>query len=149
MLADFQAVAELGWIAGCGVLLCAFACFTVLPSLLIDPDRSSCLTVAGGLSVIHAPRAERIGSRPSRLHRIGSAHARLCSQSKPGCRPRWVPASRDGVPRLVLRRVRWQGRPVRSSQLLRMQGDGLDSVQWSRMVLISTARPGPAWGTRS
>lgn len=34
MLADFQAVAELGWIAGSGVLLCAFSCFTVMPALL-------------------------------------------------------------------------------------------------------------------
>jgi hopanoid biosynthesis associated RND transporter like protein HpnN len=33
-LADFQAVAELGWIAGSGVLLCALSCFTVLPALL-------------------------------------------------------------------------------------------------------------------
>ena len=41
VLADFQAVAELGWIAGCGVLLCAFACFTVLPSLLMLFDRRS------------------------------------------------------------------------------------------------------------
>jgi hopanoid biosynthesis associated RND transporter like protein HpnN len=41
MLADFQAVAELGWIAGCGVLLCAFACFTVLPALLMICDRRS------------------------------------------------------------------------------------------------------------
>src|SRR5439155_6958087 len=39
MLADFQAVAELGWIAGCGVLLCALACFTVLPALLMLLDR--------------------------------------------------------------------------------------------------------------
>jgi hypothetical protein len=39
MLADFQAVAELGWIAGCGVLLCALACFTVLPALLVVFDR--------------------------------------------------------------------------------------------------------------
>src|SRR5205814_7468030 len=39
MLADFQAVAELGWIAGCGVLLCALACFTVLPALLTLFDR--------------------------------------------------------------------------------------------------------------
>src|SRR5262249_8410371 len=39
MLADFQAVAELGWIAGCGVLLCALACFTVLPALLMVTDR--------------------------------------------------------------------------------------------------------------
>ena len=39
VLADFQAVAELGWIAGCGVLLCALACFTVLPALLMLFDR--------------------------------------------------------------------------------------------------------------
>jgi uncharacterized protein len=39
ILADFKAVAELGWIAGCGVLLCAFACFTVLPSILMLFDR--------------------------------------------------------------------------------------------------------------
>ena len=45
MLADFQAVAELGWIAGCGVLLCAFACFTVLPALLMLFDRRGTLRV--------------------------------------------------------------------------------------------------------
>jgi hopanoid biosynthesis associated RND transporter like protein HpnN len=39
MFADFRAVAELGWIAGCGVVLCALACFTVLPSLLVLCDR--------------------------------------------------------------------------------------------------------------
>src|SRR5262249_31102926 len=46
MLADFQAVAELGWIAGSGVLLCALACFTVLPSLLMLFDRRQ--TVGSG-----------------------------------------------------------------------------------------------------
>src|SRR5438445_3106177 len=39
MLADFQGVTELGWIAGSGVLLCALACFTVLPALLMLFDR--------------------------------------------------------------------------------------------------------------
>jgi hopanoid biosynthesis associated RND transporter like protein HpnN len=39
MLADFQAVVELGLIAGSGVLLCALACFTVLPALLRIIDR--------------------------------------------------------------------------------------------------------------
>ena len=34
MLADLKAVSELGWIAGCGVLLCAFSCFIVVPALL-------------------------------------------------------------------------------------------------------------------
>jgi hypothetical protein len=32
MLADLQAVTELGWIAGCGVLLCAMSCFIVVPA---------------------------------------------------------------------------------------------------------------------
>ena len=34
MLADLKAVAELGWIAGCGVLLCALSNFIVMPALL-------------------------------------------------------------------------------------------------------------------
>ncbi len=34
MLADFQAVSEMGWIAGSGILFCAISCFTTLPSLL-------------------------------------------------------------------------------------------------------------------
>src|SRR5439155_1954714 len=49
MLADFQAVAELGWIAGCGVLLCAFACFTVLPAMLCVSD---CRSSVGALAII-------------------------------------------------------------------------------------------------
>src|SRR5207253_8413601 len=43
MLGDFRAVAELGWIAGCGVLLCALACFTVLPAVLTLADRRGLL----------------------------------------------------------------------------------------------------------
>jgi hopanoid biosynthesis associated RND transporter like protein HpnN len=39
MLADFQAVAELGWIAGSGVFLCALSCFTILPAVLKLADR--------------------------------------------------------------------------------------------------------------
>src|SRR5439155_9379514 len=34
MLADFKAIAELGWIAGSGVILCALSCFTVMPAVL-------------------------------------------------------------------------------------------------------------------
>src|SRR5207253_4137756 len=50
MLADFRAVSELGWIAGCGVLLCALACFTVLPAALMIADRR--LVVGGGWWVV-------------------------------------------------------------------------------------------------
>jgi len=38
MLTDLNAVSELGWIAGCGVLLCAFSCFIVVPALLAIMD---------------------------------------------------------------------------------------------------------------
>src|SRR5439155_9171717 len=69
-LADFQAVAELGWIAGSGVLLCALACFTVLPAALKLFDRRQSPPVAtGGL--------ERLPSTPydpwlPRLARLAS-----------------------------------------------------------------------------
>jgi hopanoid biosynthesis associated RND transporter like protein HpnN len=39
MLADFKAVAELGWIAGSGVLFCAVACLTVMPAALALVER--------------------------------------------------------------------------------------------------------------
>ena len=41
MLADFKAVAELGWIAGSGVLLCALSCFIVMPALLTIFDSAA------------------------------------------------------------------------------------------------------------
>ena len=59
MLADFQAVAELGWIAGCGVLLCALACFTVLPALLMLFDRRTSRSHAErGYARCDAPRRD-------------------------------------------------------------------------------------------
>src|SRR5207248_8945739 len=39
MLADFKAVAELGWIAGWGVLFCAASCLTLLPAALTIVER--------------------------------------------------------------------------------------------------------------
>ena len=78
MLADFQAVAELGWIAGCGVLLCALACFTVLPALLMLFDRRA----PGGA------HATDVGRRP--------AQRRLAAVSWPGGRGWVVGAGRGG-----------------------------------------------------
>ena len=92
MFADFTAVAELGWIAGWGVFLCAFACFTVLPALIVLTDHRP--TVGGGLSVI-TPEGERVqpAIRPPESER----------RRRPGCR-RWRrPAlgarGRVGMPR--------------------------------------------------
>src|SRR5205823_10088254 len=70
MLADFRAVAELGWIAGCGVLLCALACFTVLPALLMIFDRRQ--SVRSPWSV------------------VGSKELRTTDAWLPGLRPHWV-----------------------------------------------------------
>ena len=58
MLADFQAVAELGWIAGCGVLLCAFACFTILPAALCITDRRGALGRSLSLVTVEGERRE-------------------------------------------------------------------------------------------
>ena len=35
MLADFKAVAELGWIAGSGMLFCAASCLMLMPAMLV------------------------------------------------------------------------------------------------------------------
>src|SRR5204862_2848218 len=87
MFADFKAVAELGWIAGCGVLLCALACFTVLPAMvmLLDGRRE----LAGDRSVLPLP-PEREPITPPPLWLPGLAR-----------RPRWVLGSGVGVILLV------------------------------------------------
>src|SRR5207248_1009348 len=59
-LADFMAVSELGWVAGCGVLLCALSCFTVLPALIVLVDRRR-IPASGGGS--HSPLAGRVDRR--------------------------------------------------------------------------------------
>ena len=41
MLADFQAVSEMGWIAGSGILLCMASCYTTLPALLAVSERKN------------------------------------------------------------------------------------------------------------
>src|SRR5262249_52409116 len=40
MLADFKAVAELGWIAGRGILLCAASCLLLMPAMLVLVDKA-------------------------------------------------------------------------------------------------------------
>ena len=87
MLADFQAVAELGWIAGCGVFFCAFACFTVLPALMYLTDRRP--VVGGGLAVITAD-GERIQSMHRSPLTIGRLPVWLPFLAR---RPRWVLAA--------------------------------------------------------
>lgn len=129
-LADFQAVAELGWIAGCGVLLCAFACFTFLPALLMVFDRRGPLIV------------DQDDPRKSLLF----THA----ETAPGEDRRWL-AWIGRRPGLVLSLgliltfgiglgiglVRYD------HNLLNLQAANLDSVKWELTLIDHTA--GASW----
>jgi hypothetical protein len=70
MLADFQAVVELGWIAGCGVLLCALATCTFLPALLTLLDRRRCTAEQGPVVCdigSYRPWLPGLANRPQRV----------------------------------------------------------------------------------
>lgn len=130
MLADFTAVAELGWIAGCGVLLCALACFTVLPALLMLTDHRR---MPGGLAVITAD-----GERRHSQDKAAIPHAAwLPTLAR---RPRWVLAG--GLAALAILAV-FSGRVGYDHNLLHMQAEGLDSVRWEQRLIDRTA--GASW----
>jgi hopanoid biosynthesis associated RND transporter like protein HpnN len=117
MLADFQAVAELGWIAGCGVYFCLLAVFTVLPAALRLTDRRASTVpiilpvYPGGLWL---PRLLR--------------------------RPRWVVAIGLGVTAVM---AICAARVTYDHNLLHLQAESLDSVQWELKLIEHTA--GASW----
>ena len=109
IFADFKAVAELGWIAGCGVLLCALACFTFLPALLMIFDRRR---MSWPTSVAQLAESRRQTYRPPLAERIAAI---------PG--PGWLPGLMRR-PACGLRRRRSAHRrhgPVCEPRLLRSQ----------------------------
>jgi hypothetical protein len=117
MFADFQAVAELGWIAGCGVLLCALACFTVLPALLMLFDRRQAPVAAT------IPLSTEAGWLP-----------RLSSQ------PRWIVGTGialTAVAALMACRLGYD------HNLLHLQARDLDAVKWELTLIEHTA--GASW----
>jgi uncharacterized protein len=125
MFADFRAVAELGWIAGCGVVLCALACFTVLPALLTLGDRRKAPGGEGG------PR-DVLPFRDS--------------QGKDGWLPglwrysRWVVAGGLGLAVVLgvcTSRIRYD------HNLLNLQARELESVRWEKTLIEHTA--GASW----
>src|SRR5204863_1571668 len=81
MLADFQAVAELGWIAGSGVLLCAFSCFTVMPAMQCLLEKSQ-----------RQSSRDKNDGRFALILRRSSSALRPTQTWLPGlaARPRWV-----------------------------------------------------------
>ncbi len=134
MLADFTAVAELGWIAGWGVFLCGFACFTVLPALIVLTDRRP--TVGGGLGII-TPEGDRVrpALRPPESERRTPTWLPALAR-----RPRWVLAT--GLVGLVVLGT-FSSRVGYDHNLLHMQADGLESVQWEHKLIERTA--GASW----
>jgi hypothetical protein len=135
MLADFQAVAELGWIAGWGVILCALATYTVLPALIAVTDRRG--SMGRSLSVITRAGERRQSDAPNRPTPASSQRHWL-----PGlaAHPRWVLAA--GVLIVIgagvaAARVRYD------HNLLNLQSAELDSVRWEHKLLERTA--GASW----
>lgn len=131
-LADFQAVSELGWIAGSGVLLCALACFTLLPAALKLGDRRQFPREDHGLNG-SARGLARLLAFP------GAARAQVWL---PGLakRARWVVA---GAAALAVVMVVASLRVNYDHNLLHLQARDLDSVKWELTLNEHTA--GATW----
>ncbi len=128
MFADFQAIAELGWIAGSGILLCALSCFLVMPALLRLLDRRE---------VVAAARPHPAGTPAVLPLRPRGLTAWLPALAD---RPRWVIgvslAACAALAGLALR-VGYD------HNLLHLQAEGLDSVNWELKLIDHTA--GASW----
>lgn len=130
MLADFKAVAELGWIAGCGVLFCAISCIVLMPALLV---------LAEGRGNNLSQRAVRKGNKNSRL--------------TPAVQPDTIPFPSAWLPGLSLRpRLvlavgavlllvcgAFATRLNYDHNLLNLQANGLDSVKWEHKLIERAA----------
>ena len=124
MFADFQAVAELGWIAGSGVLFCGLACATVLPAalVLLEGRRGDRVPGARILSIAGArPFLPAIASRPKLVLIVGLVFTGAAAV--------------------------FGSRVVYDPNLLNMQADGLDSVEWEHVLIRHAA--GATWDAMS
>ncbi|MCI0380947.1 MAG: MMPL family transporter, partial [Gemmataceae bacterium] len=122
MLADLQAVAELGWIAGSGVLLCALSCFLVMPALLTLWD----VRFAGNVDVVPVTSLKEYQAdrRPW----------------LPALKPHWVIVASVAV---TLGLGYLATKIGYDHNLLRLQAQHLDSVQWEQKLMANT--DGASW----
>jgi hopanoid biosynthesis associated RND transporter like protein HpnN len=130
MLADFQAVAELGWIAGSGVVLCALSCFTMLPAVLTLCDRRTLSRDHGSLSV-----NTMNGSMDNGDAKAGSI---------------WLPGLAGKSGRVVAAGLALTAilavfacRLTYDHNMLHLQARDLESVQWELTLIEHTA--GASW----
>ncbi len=119
MLADFKGVAELGWIAGCGVLLCALSCFTVLPAMLMLSRRRE---------VYHRGEVVPMSTSPAR-QRPAAWFPRLTR------RPGWI-LGLTGV--LLVVSTALASRSQYDPNLLHLQQPDLESVAWEKTLIEKT-----------
>jgi uncharacterized protein len=130
MLADLKAVAELGWIAGSGVLLCALSCFIVLPAMLALFDfrrgTSSCAGAATLMSL-----AEQREARRQWLPML--------------MRRPYVVVGASSLATLILACLALQ--ITYDHNLLNLQSPRMESVQWERTLIDHTA--GMSWNAVS
>jgi hopanoid biosynthesis associated RND transporter like protein HpnN len=117
MLADLKAVSELGWIAGCGVLLCALSCFVVVPALLSIFDFRVHLTQAKDEMILSMQEHQQ---------------ARREWLSWLMRRPRWVLAF-SAFATLVL--AGFALNIEYDHNLLNLQAPQMDSVQWEKKLI--------------
>jgi hopanoid biosynthesis associated RND transporter like protein HpnN len=160
ILADFKAVAELGFIAGCGVLLCALACFTVLPAVLILFDRR-CPASAESPTTLPLRRHWLTASLGGMLAGLVGEGTPVSAAPTPGdprttidpekaaeqswlpalaARPRWVLVGSL----LVILALGYAATAIRyDHNLLHLQASDLESVRWEMLLVEKTA--GASW----
>jgi predicted exporter len=133
MLVDFKAVAELGWIAGSGLLLCALSCLVLMPALLVLVERKRGFVGEGTDSPAHNDRS-------------GERTLPFPTAWLPGLSYR--PRLAVGVGAVVI--VVGAGFALQlhyDHNLLNLQARGLDSVRWEHRLIERAA--GATWDAMS
>ncbi|CAN5321553.1 MMPL family transporter [soil metagenome] len=113
LVADFQAVAELGWIAGCGMLFCAMACLTWLPAVIVLVERRAKPRAVRTIAVKDDIFLPELAAQPRRTISIALVILAACA--------------------LLAIFVKYD------ANLLHLQADGLDSVKWERELMAHSA----------
>ena len=132
MLADFKAVAELGWIAGSGMLLCAASCILLMPAMLVLVERRK--PVANPIPAEEGESAEPSATLPFPSAWLpGLAH-----------RPRLALAIGAA---LLLGFGAFSFRLAYDHNLLNLQDHELDSVKWEHTLIDRAA--GATWNALS